>query len=102
MRIGPSCIQNRRTLFLSRAGTPEPKTRGLAAELLPLDPDVVLASGSPATAAIRQASAAPDRVRCRLISVGAVFVDSLARPGARDGVSYRRILLGGKRLELTA
>jgi putative tryptophan/tyrosine transport system substrate-binding protein len=34
------------------------RSRSLAAELLALDPDVVLASGSPATAAMRQASAA--------------------------------------------
>ena len=78
------------------------QSRTLAAELLALGPDVVLASGSPATAAMRQASATIPIVFALVTDpVGAGFVDSLARPGANvTGFTLFEYSIGGKWLEL--
>ena len=78
------------------------RSRSLAAELLALEPDVILASGSPATAAMRQASAATPIVFALVTDpVGAGFVDSLARPGANvTGFTLFEYSIGGKWLEL--
>ena len=77
-------------------------SRSLAAELLALGPDVVLSSGSPATAAMRQASAATPIVFVLVADpVGAGFVDSLARPGGNlTGFTLFEYAIGGKWLEL--
>ena len=78
------------------------RSRSLAAELLALDPDVILASGSPATAAVRQASATTPIVFALVTDpVGSGFVDSLARPGANvTGFTLFEYSIGGKWLEL--
>ena len=77
-------------------------SRNLAAELLALDPDVVLTSGSPATAAMRQASATIPIVFALVTDpVGGGFIDSLARPGANvTGFTLFEYSIGGKWLEL--
>jgi putative tryptophan/tyrosine transport system substrate-binding protein len=78
------------------------RSRTLAAELLALDPDVVLASGSPAAAAMRQATATTPIVFVLVVDpVGGGFVDSLARPGANvSGFTLFEYSIGGKWLEL--
>lgn len=78
------------------------QSRILAAELLALGPDVVLASGSPAAAAMRQASATTPIVFALVTDpVGGGFVDSLARPGANvTGFTLFEYSIGGKWLEL--
>ena len=54
----------------------------IAAELVALAPDVILATGSAAVAALQQATPyRADRVRTVVDPVGAGFVESLARPG---------------------
>jgi putative tryptophan/tyrosine transport system substrate-binding protein len=59
------------------------KSRILAREFLALAPEVVLTSGSPATAAMRHASATIPTVFVLVTDpMGAGFVDSLARPGS--------------------
>jgi putative tryptophan/tyrosine transport system substrate-binding protein len=77
-------------------------SRSLAAELLTLGPDIVLASGSPATAAMRQASTTTPIVFALVTDpVGGGFVDSLARPGANvTGFTLFEYSIGGKWLEL--
>src|SRR5262245_9403705 len=58
------------------------KSRSLADELLATNPEVVLTSGSPATAAMRQRSITIPIVFALVTDpVGAGFIDSLARPG---------------------
>jgi putative ABC transport system substrate-binding protein len=78
------------------------KSRNLAAELLALNPDVVLTSGSPATTAMRQASATTPIVFALVADpVGGGFVDSLARPGGNvTGFTLFEYAIGGKWLEL--
>jgi len=77
-------------------------SRNLAAELLALAPDVVLTSGSPATAAMRQASATTPIVFALVTDpVGGGLIDSLARPGANvTGFTLFEYSIGGKWLEL--
>src|SRR4029079_12291127 len=83
------------------ANNPE-RSRSLATELVALGPDVILPSGSPATAAMRQASATIPIVFALVTDpVGAGLVDSLARPGANvTGFTLFEYSIGGKWLEL--
>lgn len=83
------------------ANNPE-SSLNLAAELLALGPDVVLTSGSPATAAMRQATATTPIVFALVADpVGGGFIDSLARPGANvTGFTLFEYSIGGKWLEL--
>jgi putative ABC transport system substrate-binding protein len=83
------------------ANNPE-SSRSQAAELLALGPDVVLTSGSPATAAMRLASSTTPIVFALVADpVGGGFVDSLARPGANvTGFTLFEYSIGGKWLEL--
>ena len=76
--------------------------RSLAVELLALDPEVVLSSGSPATAAMRQASAKTPVVFALVTDpVGAGFIDSLARPGGHlTGFTLFEYSIAGKWLEM--
>jgi len=78
------------------------KSRELAAELLALNPDVVLSSASASTAALRQASARMPVVFVLVTDpVGAGFVDSLSRPGSNfTGFTLFEYTLAGKWLEL--
>jgi putative tryptophan/tyrosine transport system substrate-binding protein len=78
------------------------RARRYAAELLALAPDVILASSSPATAALQQAT---DRVPIVFVTVidpvGAGFVQSLARPaGNITGFLLFEYGISGKWLEL--
>ena len=58
------------------------RSRRYATELLALAPDVILASSSPAVAALQQATPTVPIVFVNIIDpVGAGFVDSLAQPG---------------------
>jgi putative ABC transport system substrate-binding protein len=75
--------------------------RKVAAELLSLSPDVILASGSTSLAALRAERDVPIVFTIAPDPVGAGFVDSLARPGGNvTGFMQFEFSLGGKWLEL--
>ena len=84
---GPAAIgldPSAETCRLTAAGptTDAVEIRRHAAELAALAPDVILASGSPALAALLQATRTVPIVFVNVTDpVGAGFVDSLARPG---------------------
>ncbi|QWG19211.1 ABC transporter substrate-binding protein [Bradyrhizobium sediminis] len=83
------------------ANSPE-NIRKAVAELLALEPDIILTSASGATAAMRQASATIPIVFVLVTDpVGAGFVDSLARPGGNlTGFTLFEYSIAGKWLEL--
>jgi putative tryptophan/tyrosine transport system substrate-binding protein len=73
---------------------------GLAAELVQLKPDVILAATAPALAA-KQLTRTIPIVMFSSDPVGSGLVASLARPGGNvTGLSSVQVELGGKRLEL--
>jgi putative ABC transport system substrate-binding protein len=76
--------------------------RKYAAELAALAPDVLLANGSPAVAALQSASRSVPIVFVTVIDpVGAGFVESLARPGgSATGFTQYEYGMSGKWLEL--
>ena len=76
--------------------------RRYAAELVALAPDVILASGSLAVAALQQATRTVPIVFVAVVDpVGAGFVESLARPGGNaTGFTNFEYGLSGKWLEL--
>lgn len=78
------------------------RAQAAAAELLELKPDLVLANGTPPTAALRKATNTIPVVFVVVTDpVGAGFVESLARPGANiTGFSTFEPEIGGKWLEL--
>ena len=78
------------------------RSRKYAAELVTLAPDVILASGSPAVAALQQATRTLPIVFVTVVDpVGSGFVDSLARPGGNiTGFTLFEYGIGGKWLEL--
>ena len=78
------------------------RTRGYAAELVALAPDVILTSGASALAALLQATRSVPVVFAQVTDpVGAGFVDSLARPGGNTtGFITYEYGLSGKWLEL--
>ena len=82
-------------------GKPE-RLPDLAAELVQLKADVIVASGSPALSAAKKASATiPIVFAAASDPVGDRFVHSLARPGGNiTGLSLMTQDLSGKRLEL--
>jgi ABC-type uncharacterized transport system substrate-binding protein len=73
-----------------------------AAELVALTPDVILANGSPAVAALLSATRTVPIVFVTVIDpVGAGFVESMARPGgSATGSTQYEYGLSGKWLEL--
>ena len=73
-----------------------------ATELVALAPDVVLANGSPAVAALQQATRTVPIVFATVIDpVGAGFVESMARPGGHTtGFTVFEYGISGKWLEL--
>jgi putative ABC transport system substrate-binding protein len=73
-----------------------------AAELVALAPDVILSTGSPATAALQQATRTMPIVFVAVTDpVGAAFVDSLAQPGGNvTGFTSGEFPMSGKWLEL--
>lgn len=78
------------------------RMRTTAAELITLAPDVILASGSTAVAALQQATRSVPIVFVTVVDpVGAGFVSSLARPGS-NATGFMLIEYGssGKWLEL--
>ena len=79
-----------------------PKRADNAAELAALAPDAILASSSPALAALQQATRTVPIVFVNVIDpVGSGFVDSLARPsGNTTGFLLFEYSLSGKWLEL--
>jgi putative ABC transport system substrate-binding protein len=82
-------------------GTPA-RAQDAAAELVALAPDVILANGTPAVAALQKATRSVPVVFVVVTDpVGTGFVDSLARPGANiTGFSTFEPEIGGKWLEL--
>jgi putative ABC transport system substrate-binding protein len=78
------------------------RSRRYAAELLALAPDVILAAGAPATAALQQATRTVPIVFVSVIDpVGAGFVDSLAQPGGNlTGFVLYEYVISAKWLEL--
>jgi putative tryptophan/tyrosine transport system substrate-binding protein len=78
------------------------RSRNYAAELVALAPDVILASGSAAVAALQQATRTLPIVFVTVVDpVGSGFVDSLARPGGNiTGFPLFEYGISGKWLEL--
>lgn len=73
----------------------------LAAELVRLPSDVIVADGAPATEALKQATTTTPIVMIAGDPVEIGLITSLARPGANiTGLSTNSPLLSGKRLEL--
>src|SRR5271169_3858419 len=78
------------------------RMRMFAKELVDLQPDVILATSTPATAALQQATRTIPIVFAGISDpVGAGFVASLPRPGGNmTGFSNMEAAMGGKWLEL--
>jgi putative ABC transport system substrate-binding protein len=78
------------------------RARRLARELVTLEPDVILAVGTPALSALHKATTNIPIVFAVVVDpVGAGFVQSLARPGGNiTGFSSFQPEIGGKWLEL--
>ena len=76
--------------------------RAYAAELLALTPDIILASGTPGTIALKQLTRTVPIVFARVADpVGSGIVDSLARPGGNiTGFMNYEYSFGGKWLDL--
>src|SRR5215467_5248676 len=83
------------------AGDPD-RFRKYAVELVALAPDVILATGTPVTAALLQATRSVPIVFAQVVDpVANGFVESLARPGGNaTGFTIFEYGLGGKWLEL--
>ena len=86
----------------TRWGTDAVNTRRYVAELVALAPDVIVAAGSAAMAALQQTTRTVPIIFVTIIDpVGAGFVESLARPGGNvTGFSLFEYGLSGKWLEL--
>ena len=78
------------------------RAREMAAELIALAPDVILATGSPAVTGLQQVTRTVPIVFVNVIDpVGAGFVASLARPGGNTtGFTAFEYSLSGKWLEM--
>jgi len=78
------------------------RSRSYVAELLALAPDIIVSQGSPATAALQEATRTLPIVFVNVTDpVGAGYVASLARPGGNaTGFSYVEYGMSGKWLEL--
>ena len=78
------------------------RSRSYVAELLALAPDIIVSHGSPATAALQEATRTLPIVFVNVTDpVGAGYVASLARPGGNaTGLSYVEYGISGKWLEL--
>jgi len=100
-RLGWSDGRNVRIDYRWAAGDAE-RFRRYAAELVALAPDVILASSSPAVAALQQVTRTVPIVFVIVIDpVGAGFVASLARPGGNTtGFTLFEYGIGAKWLEM--
>jgi putative ABC transport system substrate-binding protein len=100
-QLGWTDGRNVRIDYRWAAGNAE-RFRSYAEELLALAPDVILASASPAVAALQQATRTVPIVFVLVIDpVGAGFVASLARPGGNTtGFTLFEYGVAGKWLEL--
>jgi putative ABC transport system substrate-binding protein len=78
------------------------RARKLAAELIALAPDVVLASASPTVAGLQEVTRAVPIIFVNVIdAVGAGFVESMARPGGNTtGFTLFEYSISGKWLEI--
>jgi putative tryptophan/tyrosine transport system substrate-binding protein len=78
------------------------RIRKFVAELVALEPDVILSAGSPSVAALQQAIRTVPVVFVTVVDpVSSGFVDSLARPGGNiTGFALWEYSIGGKWLEL--
>jgi putative tryptophan/tyrosine transport system substrate-binding protein len=82
-------------------GTRRERLASLATELVKLNVDVILAAGSEATRAARQASATVPIVMTSTNPLGLGFITSLARPGGNvTGLSLMGPEVSGKRIQL--
>jgi putative ABC transport system substrate-binding protein len=82
-------------------GSRRERLAGLATELVKLNVDVILAAGSEAAHAARQASATIPIVMTSTNPLGLGFIASLARPGGNvTGLSLMGPEVSGKRLQL--
>jgi ABC-type uncharacterized transport system substrate-binding protein len=99
--LGWSEGRNLRIDYRWAVGEPD-RARAYAAELVALAPDVILANGSPAVAALQHSTRTIPVVFVVVTDpVGAGFVQSRARPGANiTGFSTFEPEIGGKWLEL--
>jgi putative ABC transport system substrate-binding protein len=99
--LGWAVGRNVRIDYRWSAGDAE-RTRKDAAELVALAPDVILATGTPVTAALLQATRSVPIVFAQVVDpVANGFVESLARPsGNATGFTIFEYGLGGKWLEL--
>jgi putative ABC transport system substrate-binding protein len=92
--------QNLAIEFASAVGSAD-RLPGLAAELVKLRVDVIVASGSEATRAARKATTAIPIVMTSSNPLGLGFVASLARPGGNvTGLSLLAPEVSGKRIEI--
>jgi putative ABC transport system substrate-binding protein len=93
--------RNLRIDYRWAAGEPN-RARAFARELVALEPDVILANGTPALSALHEATTNIPVVFAVVVDpVGAGFVRSLARPGGNiTGFSSFQPEIGGKWLEL--
>jgi putative tryptophan/tyrosine transport system substrate-binding protein len=84
------------------AGDESERHRKYAEELVELNPDVILASGSQAAAELQQVTRSVPIVFANVVDpVGAGYVASLARPGSNmTGFTLYEYSIGGKWLEL--
>jgi len=86
-----------------RWGAADPaRARKDVAELVALGPDVILATASPATTALQEATRTLPIVFVNVVDpVGAGYVESLARPGGNiTGFAYIKYAMSAKGLEL--
>ena len=96
-------IDGRNILMEYRWGAADvARARKLAAELIGLTPDVILASSSPAVAGLQEVTRTVPIVFANVIDpVGAGFVESMARPGGNTtGFTAFEYSISGKWLEM--
>jgi putative ABC transport system substrate-binding protein len=94
-------VEGRNILIEYRPAEPADRLPGLAAELVNLKVDLIVAGGSQAVLAAQRATKAIPIVMVSSDPIGTGFVASLARPGGNiTGQSMLTPELSGKRLEL--
>ena len=94
--------ENRNVRIYHRGAGDVEGMQSRAAELVGLEPDVILAHATPATAAVRRASASIPIVFVSVADpIGSGFVESFSRPGGNStGFTNFEATIGGKWVEL--